>query len=243
MYQQLIDDRNRQFWEEVNKHFNTSFIMYGGKEYSSCLHEKNADIFVPVNNISVEGFTHELLHIWLRARNIFITDFMLKRLKEEPLLYWSFSDHLFEQLGHSLEHVKLLPEFVKAGFEKEKFLDDYHVPKCSNFHLQIIEAGMAKPTKRIPLPCLDLYVSRFFAMKGCGNDTLGHEFYLKSMQSIRPDLFSLLENFWEQWLSFDIMQYDVMNYTFKKFTAAFVHDLGHWAVTTIHTRNSKIIAA
>jgi len=241
--QQLLDDRNKSFWDEIHEVFVPTVLLCESRHYAFHLFEKKAQFFVPVSNLSKEAFTHELMHIWLRSKNIFITNFLLNRLREEPLLYWSFTDNMFEQLGYWLEHVKMLPYFIGAGFKKEKFTEDYDQYKCSPMHWQIMLAGMSNPSKKVPLPCLDLYVSRFFAMKTCCNEWFDYTPYFEAMQNIRPELFQILDRFWNLWLQFDIERYDPVACSYKPFTAQLMHDLGKWAVEAIHTRQNKSAAA
>lgn len=238
--EQLLDDRNMNYWNEISEVFHPSIQLYDGKYCHYHIFQSTVQFFIPAANSCRDTFTHELLHVWLRSKGIFITEFLLRQLKEAPLLCWSFSEHLFQQIGHSLEHVKMLPYFIEAGCTKEMFSEEDQQFRFTTLQLQIIRSGMVRYSK-VPLSCLDLYINRFFALKSLVNDQFDGREYLNFLSDVRPELFLLLDEFWNRWAAFEIQ--DSANYSYKSFTSHFIHQLGKWAVEAIHAKPPKINVA
>lgn len=230
----LIDDRNRLFWDTVSQSYNTTVQLYEGHHYNTQLSGTSLRMQVPSENVSKELFTHELLHLYLRKKKILITDFLVQQLKREPLLKWSLTENLMEQVGHFLEHVQMLPIYLQAEFERDKFIENFDRPVCHHLHIQQLFAGMRKA---VPSPAIiDLYIHQFFAMKAHPDDEADYSGKLIDLESINDDLFAVLSKFWEQWISFDINRYDPADYTYKSFAAAFIHELGAWTVRNMYCR-------
>jgi hypothetical protein len=233
-FYQLIDERNRGLLGDIQKHLEVDIQICKGKDYSHRVVERKAIIYVPGNNYSPALFTHELLHIWLRKKQIFVTDFLLQGLEKESLLNWSVSDNLFEQMGHFLEDVKILPEFIRLGFGESEFAEDFLVPRCTFMHTEIIHSGMRKP---IPsMASIDMFIHKFFAMKVDPNILHDYNGIMEDFRKINEELFAILCEFWEQWRDFDIECYDATKYSYKGFTGKFLRELGRWAVVNIHVK-------
>lgn len=230
----FIDKRNLAIWNEVQEEYQTSVQLYNGREYRHQLFEQKAVIFIPENNPSTELFTHELLHIYLRRKRIFITEYLLQRLKDEPLLYWSLTDNLFEQVGHYLEHIHMLPIYLNCGFDRTNFIEDYETPVFSQFNLQLLYSGMKKNPPSIAI--LDLYINKFFAMQASCNNSIIYISYLEDLREMDPILFSILQSFWQSWSSYNINTYHPVDNSYKDFTKAFMHELGVWSVRSIYAR-------
>ncbi|MEP7376017.1 MAG: hypothetical protein ABI675_21655 [Chitinophagaceae bacterium] len=234
----LIDSRNKAIWDEVTTKYDLSIQLYNGREYRHQLFQGKAVILVPELNNSIELFTHELLHIYIRTKRLFITEYLLQRLKAEPLLYWSLTDNLFEQVGHYLEHLHILPIYLTCGFDRSNFFEDYELQPCSSLNIQLLYRGMKKTPPSMAI--IDLYINKFFAMKASLNASSNYNGYLEDLKEMNPALFSILDRFWKRWTGIDINSLHTTGSPYKKFTAEFVHELGNWTVKNIYA--SKRIA-
>lgn len=225
----IIDERNEAIWNEINDHFTTEIQVHDRHHYYSFIRENTAFFYIPQEN-NIELFTHELLHIYLRTQRIFISEWLLQLFKQEPLLGWNCNDNLFEQIGHYLEDIKILTLYLEMGLDRNKFSESYSQLACTHNNIQIIHSGMKK---RIPAAAsIDMFIHKYFAMKADPNPDNEYHGRMEDLKSINKELFDILDRFYQQWLTFDIFKYDPGKYSYKDFTAAFVHDVGKWMVKT-----------
>ena len=69
----LIDNRNKELWESLNKTHDCSISFVNHtNEYGCFTKGKTAVIYVPESNKQPDSFTHELLHIFLKQKEVFI---------------------------------------------------------------------------------------------------------------------------------------------------------------------------
>jgi hypothetical protein len=69
---QLIDERNQTLWDTLNAHFHLDFKPSVNNEYRVYSINDQATFYVPENDLCADSFTHELLHIYLRYKKVFI---------------------------------------------------------------------------------------------------------------------------------------------------------------------------
>ena len=69
----------------------------------------------PKNRICADSFTHELLHIYLRSKGVFIGARLKRKLQSSKTLSIIYSEPLLEHLGNCLDHIKMLPIYLELG--------------------------------------------------------------------------------------------------------------------------------
>jgi hypothetical protein len=226
---QFIDNRNKNLWHKINVVLPITLEQHTGSHFYHRFFEKSVALHVPQRDGTIELFTHELLHIDLIMRGITITDFLKERFRQEPLLRWTLNENLFEQIGELLEHVKMLPEYLKMGYQRELFSENYYVHCCHPMTAQVIRLGMMK---KVPTPAsVDLFIHKFFAIRTNQNPEFDYSEHLDFLKSVCPELYGVLEEFWQKWDAYEINKQD-----FKGFTTLFVQRLGMW---TIENRYAK----
>jgi hypothetical protein len=239
LLKQLLDERNAGIWHQANKVFQVRVQLHNRAHHYYQINRNNADIFLGANQYSIEAFTHELLHIYLRSKNISMTEYLLQRLREEPLLHWTFTETLFEQIGHYLEHKHMLGPYLEAGFDRSTFLPDFNTPVCNPILLQLIASGLHK---NIPsIISTDLFIRTFFRIRCHPDKRIHYGFYLESLKALNAMLFAILERFWEAWHHYDIDRYHPAHYSYAPFTATFMHELGAWAILAIQAKQKRKI--
>lgn len=231
----LIDDRNRSLWENINQHFKIIVEEHASHHFYHYFKDDEVYFFVPEEDGTIELFTHELLHLHIIIKGANIIHYLKKRLRNEPLLQWSFHENLFEQIGECLTHEKMLPLYLSMGFERDLFCESYYMHCCSEMNMQIIRSGMKK---EIPSPAsVDLFIHKFFAMKCCSNPGFIYDHYLEQLKFINHDLFTILDKFWNEWNAFDMDVSEVNS--FKPFTNHFMHKLGTWNIINIYAKQKE----
>ena len=97
-------------------------------------------IYDDENNINPAPFTHELLHIYLRSKNINVSLDLLNKLRDPDFIdsILIFPQELVDHIGNCLEHNKMLPIFKNLGFKNHEFLTDNNQKKIDdNFMSQL----------------------------------------------------------------------------------------------------------
>jgi len=232
MEMQFIDGRNRSLWESINQHFRLRIENHSNHHFFHYFKDQEVYLFVPEEGGTPELFTHELLHLDLIVNGVTITSYLKDRLRNEPLLHWTFSENLFEQIGNCLEHSKMLPLYLEMSFERDLFSESYHMPCCTNMSMQMIRSGMGK---EIPARAsIDLFIHKFFAMKACLNPEFNYEVQLEELRKINEELYAILDQFWQSWEAFDISNSPCTS--FKLFTYDFMHRLGTWNILNVYAK-------
>jgi hypothetical protein len=132
-----IDFRNELMWSEINNTYQVRLEFYGETYYTVYTQAKNAIIFIPNGNICKDAFMHELLHIYLKVKGVYIGNILSISLTS-ALSDIADSTLLLDHVGNCLDHTKMLPIYLAAGFNRHKFIIDYAIPKCSPAELKVI---------------------------------------------------------------------------------------------------------
>jgi hypothetical protein len=230
MKPQLISDRNRSLWESIAHHFKIIIEYHPNDHFFHCINDRDVVIVVPEENGSIELFTHELLHVRLMTVGLNVGYLLKNRLRNEPLLNWTLNENLFEQVGHCLEHWKMLHMYLDMGFERDLFCESYYMPCCAEMSMQIIRSGMQKeiPSKA----SIDLFIHKYFAMRSCLNPGFKYGHFLGDLERVNRELFAILERFWSFWVAFDMNGNN--NNAIRLLTYDFMHELGTWNIMNVY---------
>lgn len=140
----LIDNRNLGLWNSLIMVHDIEIRKEMRPDYLAFSKSGKTIISVPYDNIDPASFTHELLHIYLRTKDIFIGGGLTLSIKESEILSRIFSDNLIEHIGNCLDHIKMLPEFLDLGFDENDFLSDYSVNKLTDKEILKIKKHYCK---------------------------------------------------------------------------------------------------
>ena len=153
---------------------------------------------IKLNQLS---FTHELLHIYLSTKKVFISGLNTFN-KGNPNLSRIFSDNLLEHTGNCIEHIKMLPIFLSLGFEENIF---YQITPQNKFTAQELEAikNHFSEYGLYHSSIIDLFIGQYFATKSCPDNSKDYTNQLKELQSINIELYLILDKFLIAWNNFD----------------------------------------
>ncbi|MBQ3579842.1 MAG: hypothetical protein II975_02475 [Bacteroidales bacterium] len=202
-----IDNANCDLWNAFSSRFNIS-VEYGIEKYCEChLEQNNFTIYVPWNDKpSPDSLTHELLHLYLPSKNIRIGDDMESMFRNQYPHCLIFDKELYDHISNCLEHVKMLPVFLKMGYSCESFLYDYHDCKFTYSEVVYIKffykSGIFKV--RVNTKSVRYYIAKFFAAKADVNPKNNYIKQLQRLQKIDSVLYSILDTFWDDWMKYDI---------------------------------------
>lgn len=227
----LVDNKNSDLWNELQAVQRIEIQFEKRKEYYAFSQNDKSVIHIPDNDINPASFTHELLHIYLRTKKVFIGGGLKLSIKEKPTLSRIFSEALLEHIGNCLDHIKMLPEFLKIGYDRKEFLLDYSTNKFTDEELRNLKANFIHNgffKKVYNASAVDFYVGKYFAIGTCPNNELDYSNALNELQKIDKDLFSILEKFLKEWIDFDYTNDDPIAGSYHLFLFDFVDELENW---------------
>ena len=68
----LIDNRNQELWNEIVSKYQVDLQASFNSEYACKSKSNSVTFFVPLNNYCPDSFTHELLHVYIRLKEVYI---------------------------------------------------------------------------------------------------------------------------------------------------------------------------
>ena len=230
--QGLIDYRNIDLWNRLNNIQEIEIQFENRKDYLVSSKNKNSIIYIPSENIDSASFTHELLHIDLWAKQIFIGAGLKGSIRENRLLSRIISFACIDHISNCLQHMKMLPEFIQMGYSVEDFLLDYKENKLTDEEVLKIQTHFVvvnEDIKKYKASIIDLYIGKYFAAISCPNISIDYSNQLNSFRNLDPELFQILEKFVSAWNDFDHNYEDpVFGRNYNDFLNDFILDMGNW---------------
>jgi hypothetical protein len=228
----LIDSRNIDLWYALSKVREISIKRENVNTYSAFSKDNKTTIYIPLNHTDPASFTHELLHVFLRTKDVYIGAGLQISVKESKVLSKIFSEKLIEHIGNCLDHIKMYPEFVKLGYNPEEFLSDYSENKLTNDEIlnikkYFVRTGFFK--KAIyNKSAIDVFIGKYFAAISCPNKTFEYTRQLLDLKHIDSDLYCILDRFITSWMSFDYNDNDPLTSGYHTLLFDFIESLENW---------------
>ena len=225
----LIDNRNKELWESLNKTHDCSISFVNHtNEYGCFTKGKTAVIYVPESNKQPDSFTHELLHIFLKQKEVFIGGGLKRSIASSNTLNNIYSEALLDHMGNCFDHIKMLPLYLELGFSRESFLLDFEQDKCKESEIKALKKkfkiGLSYNSKAI-----DFFIGKIFAIKACPNEKIDYELKLEKLKMINKSLFEINNNVIENWKKVDIEDDDIMAYNYNDVIIEYTNEMEEWA--------------
>lgn len=221
---ELIDHRNEKLWNDLNQVFNIVLEESINNEYSCYSENKDITFFIVKENPCKSSFTHEMLHVYLRMKECFIGAGLKHTIWQSKILTSILSENLLEHIGNSLDHIKILPIYLRMGFEREKFIIDYDTNKCTPFELASLKQNY-RIGKKVNPEAVDLLIGKFFAIMADPNNSIDYSKQLTSLQKIDPLLFDINQRMVSLWQKVDI---EVDNVDYNSVLNEYYKDFKGW---------------
>lgn len=181
----LIDNRNLELWNSLRMVHDIEIRKEKRPDYLAFSKNGKTIIFVPFDNVDPASFTHELLHIYLRTKKVFIGGGLTVSIKESEKLSRIFSDNLIDHIGNCLDHIKMLPEFLTLGFSENDFLSDYSVNKLTDEEIFKIKKHYTTTIlfkKVYDAAAVDFFIGKYFAASSFPNKSYDYQSQLKELE-------------------------------------------------------------
>jgi hypothetical protein len=227
----LIDHRNLKLWNFLRTIHDIEIRKEKRPDYLAFSKNGKTIISVPFDNIDTASFTHELLHIYLRTKEVFIGGGLKRSIKGSEKLYKVFTDKLIEHIGNCLDHIKMFPEFIKLGYDESDFLSDYSVNKLTKDEIAKIKSHYTTSIffkKVYNASAVDFFIGKYFAANSCPNKTYDYKVMLHELEKIDPDLYQVLETFLSDWKNFDYDNADPITGGYHSLLFDFINNLEKW---------------
>ncbi len=225
----LIDSRNRELWENLNKTHDCSISFVNHtNEYGCFTKGKTAIIYVPESDKQPDSFTHELLHIFLKQKEVFIGRGLKRSITSSIILNKLYSEALLEHMGNCFDHIKILPFYLDLGFSRESFLLDYEEDKCKESEIKSIKnnfkIGLSYNSKAV-----DFFIGKIFAIRACPNEEINYKPKLEQLKAINQSLFEINNKVIDNWKKVDIENDDILAYKYNDVLFEYTNEMEEWA--------------
>lgn len=227
----IIDNRNLELWNSLRKVHAIEIRKEKRPDYLAFSKSGTTIISVPIDNLDTASFTHELLHIYLRTKEVFIGGGLTRTIQESEKLSNIFSDDLIDHIGNCLDHIKMFPEFIKLAYNENDFLSDYSVSKLTSEEISKIRKHYTTNIlfKRVyNASAIDFFIGKYFAAYSSPNKSYDYRQQLNELKKIDADLFKILEAFMSDWNKFDYNDKDPVTGSYHSMLFDFIENLEKW---------------
>ncbi|MFD2871980.1 hypothetical protein ACFS5N_05840 [Mucilaginibacter ximonensis] len=224
---QLIDDRNRPLWNTLNQHFKIDIQSSVNNEYHCYSINDTATIYVVPYDLSADSFTHELLHVYLRYRRVFMGAAFTNTVNSSTTLKRLLNVRLVEHVGNCLDHIKMHEQYEVMGFDPAKFILDFTLHKCSSSELRDLRKYY-KQNGMYNSQAISLYFGKFFAMCADFNPAFDYEKCFEALDKLDPQLFAILDQLVSDWEGFDIEDDDILRSDYHTMLTNFYESMKRW---------------
>jgi hypothetical protein len=226
---ELLDYRNQNLWTEISKNYNISFENSPSREYSCFTQNRNVIFYIDKNNLCKSSFTHEMLHVYLRCKDCYISGGLNNTIRQNSTLSSMFSSELLEHMGNCLDHIKMLPIYLNLGFEKEKFILDFDENKCTSAELNNLKQNY-KIYSSINRNAVDFYIGKLFAILADPNTEFDYSKELEEFKIIDPILFEANNKMIEHWKEIKVENRQIFDDDYHSVLFEYYQNLEKWAL-------------
>jgi len=223
----LIDDRNREIWDNLNEQLEIDVQESTDNEYHVYSEGKKSTIYVVADEMCIDSFMHKLLHVYIRYKEIFIAAGFSNTISASNTLNNIISPALKEHFGNCLDHIKMYQIYEKLGFTPKKFITDFDLHKCNPAELSSLKKYY-KERGAYNVQAVDLYIGKFIAIFADFNNDLDYEPALNILYKLDPELYTALDCFIEKWEEFDIENQDPISNSYYVLLFELYDDLKKW---------------
>ena len=223
----LIDNRNEQLWNDLNNTHSISIDLIDYPNYACDSENNNSRIIVPKNDIDIDSFTHELLHILIRQKELFFGSSFQMLVNGNQILSEIISGELIEHFGNCIDHIKMLPIYLELGFDKKKFITDYDVNKCTKSEIQQLKDNF-KIRGSYNSEAVDFYIGKYIAIKADPKQHINYPKSLAELKALDSKLFGILEKCIEDWKKMPIEKENIWDDDYNSISFEFYQNLSDW---------------
>lgn len=223
----LIDKRNEKLWNDLNKTHSIDIELSGCSNYACDSFENNSIILIPKDDICIDSFTHELLHILIRQKGLYFGSSLKNLIRGNEILNQILSDNLIEHFGNCIDHIKMLPIYLKLGFNKNKFITDYDVNKCSKADIQQLKDNF-KIGRKYYGEAVDFYIGKYIAIKADPKKHINYPKSLNELKKLDSKLYAIIDKCIDDWKKMPLEKENIWDNDYHSISFEFYESLTLW---------------
>ena len=227
----LVDHRNSNLLKNLKKNYTITVEFVNNTEEYGCYSiNHRSTIYVPESKICADSFTHELLHIYLRSKGVFIGARLKRKIQPSKTLSIIYSEQLLEHMGNCLDHIKMLPIYLDLGYERSKFIHDYEKIKFTPREVEQIKEYW-KDGQYYNAQVIEFYLEKYFAAKACPNPDFDFDYKnsFQELNQIDEQLFLINEKLVKRWSEMKIDPQDDSEDDYIIIAEDYISEMKNWA--------------
>jgi len=226
MIGKLVDHRNRDLWNLIDANFDVK-IKYTRKPWASVYCKGSSVIFrLPKKDLSPDSFTHELLHVYLKHKEVNIGAAIQNMVIGNQNLKRLFNPDLFSHIGNCLDHVKILPIYLQLGFDRANFISDYNDNGFTLTRFQSMELFFK--ANSLSSSAFPEYVGAIIGMFAEPNVSFDHSALKLRYRNLDEALYMCVETLFKSWDQVNINSTDVMETSYHEVANEFIFNIEDW---------------
>ncbi len=231
MIPNVLDNSASSLLEDLEKDFDISFEQKNIDYCEVFQKSKKATIYYNPKNVDSASIAHELLHVWLTRFNYSIGNHIYLSLQSDKKLNKVFNKFLCDYITNCCDHFKMYPKFINLGYKPADFLKNSLDEKAS---LKDIKGLKLKFLGSYNSKAINFFIGSLFSIFAdhVENDYAQHHEYLKQKDY---ELYSIVSDFWNKWVIFDIENIDAIYNSDLDLTNSFVDSMIEWV------KNKRIV--
>lgn len=203
----LIDSRNQDLWERLNVLVPVKVEMAEQDYYGAYTFGFSATVFVNPKRICSASFTHELLHVRLKREGLMANTIFKTAIIKSSKLHRIIPPQAVEHITNCLDHIKMLPEYLKLGYNKEDFIIDFQESKLTLEDAKMIaESIQARGNQRLKDIGAHFFIAKLFGVLACPNNGIDYSKQLQFLQNADKALYEIMMTFNAKWKEWDISE-------------------------------------
>ncbi|MEH6764918.1 MAG: hypothetical protein V7655_10495 [Aequorivita antarctica] len=220
----ILDKNTTNLLDELSSDFQINFEEKNINYCELFTQNKKATIYYNPEIIDTEMIAHELLHLWLNKFNYVLGNHIYLIFKSDWKLSKIFNKFLCDYIENCFDHFKMYPKFKAMGYSDEKFLMNGLAEKCSiadikKLHLKFLGKYKADSINNFIGYLISIYADHI------END---YDEHLELLKTKEPELFKIITDFWNKWVSFDIENIDSIYNSDIELVNSFMTDIENW---------------
>lgn len=194
-----LDEQNLRLLSKVRSKLSVKFEQTEKPYFECYLVNEIITIYYNPKIFKNSSFAHELLHGWYYSLDLFGSNLIYLTLIESEKSRIIFDKTLCDHIGYCMAHCKIYPKFLNMGYAPEEFLSSSGL-QCDFNHIKVLRTRKNEVYSAINL---NFYIGSLISIHAdhMPNDYSQH---LNLMRAMEPELFDIIEVFWQEWSDVDV---------------------------------------
>jgi len=218
-----LDENNKKLLSEIRNKMSVTFEIFNKPYFENFSINNSVTVYVNPQIFTNSSVAHELLHAWFRSLGLHGSNMIYLSAREKPKFSVVFDKKLCDHIGNCMDHYKIYPKFLEMGYVPEDFLSSKGMQCDINSirKLRIQNNGVYSAKH------LNSYIGNLISIYA---DHLPNDYsqHLAQMQSIEPELFDIVTEFWQAWENVDIENPDHITRTDFETINDFIMNIECW---------------